>query len=152
MSPGLCSRRKWAPPVFEEVRTRGGFKCTVRVNNREYRTAEEYTSPDLAREAAAEQAYLICRCFSVNDGQRQDRDGLVQGLPVAIGTGRRNGNSQSVHADEASSFASSSESSLRAGIAVWPYNPNKQIMLAESESGSDRRSSNGSMMLDRSCI
>lgn len=37
-------------------------------------------------------AYLICRNFSVNDGMYpvgHDHGGVVQGIPVAIGTGRR---------------------------------------------------------------
>ena len=38
-------------------------------------------------------AYLICRNFSVNDGMypagHKRGGGVVQGLPVAIGTGRR---------------------------------------------------------------
>lgn len=36
-------------------------------------------------------AYLICRNFSVNDGMYpagHDHGGVVQGVPVAIGTGR----------------------------------------------------------------
>ena len=36
-------------------------------------------------------AYLICRNFSVNDGMYpagHDHGGVVQGIPVAIGTGR----------------------------------------------------------------
>ncbi|KAI1933136.1 hypothetical protein LOZ58_004431 [Ophidiomyces ophidiicola] len=37
-------------------------------------------------------AYLICRNFSVNDGMYpagHDHGGIIQGVPVAIGTGRR---------------------------------------------------------------
>lgn len=37
-------------------------------------------------------AYLICRNFSVNDGMYpagHDHGGVVQGIPVAIGTGRK---------------------------------------------------------------
>ena len=63
------------------------------MNNREYTSDAEYESDELARDAAATRAYLICRHFSVNDGmipgQRQGQGGVVQGLPVAIGTGRR---------------------------------------------------------------
>lgn len=36
-------------------------------------------------------AYLICRNFSVNDGMYpagHDHGGVIQGIPVAIGTGR----------------------------------------------------------------
>lgn len=64
----------------------------VRVNNREYQTDEVYGSETLARENAAMRAYLICRNFSVNDGMYpvgHDHGGVVQGIPVAIGTGRK---------------------------------------------------------------
>lgn len=49
-------------------------------------------SEQLARENAAMRAYLICRNFSVNDGMYpagHDHGGIVQGVPVAIGTGRK---------------------------------------------------------------
>ena len=64
----------------------------VRVNNREYQTDTVCTSDVLARESAAMRAYLICRNFSVNDGMYpvgHDHGGVVQGIPVAIGTGRK---------------------------------------------------------------
>ena len=40
----------------------------MRVNNREYQTETEYETEDLAQNAAAARAYMICRNFSVNDG------------------------------------------------------------------------------------
>ncbi|KAF2656334.1 hypothetical protein K491DRAFT_390010 [Lophiostoma macrostomum CBS 122681] len=90
---GLCQRRHWPDPLFQTYRTRYGYGCTVRVNNREYSTDVEYESDELAKNAAATRAYMICRNFSVNDGmypgQRPGQGGVVQGLPVAIGTGRR---------------------------------------------------------------
>jgi hypothetical protein len=64
----------------------------VRVNNREYQTDEECASETQARENAAMRAYLICRNFSVNDGKYpagHEHRGVVQGIPVAIGTGRK---------------------------------------------------------------
>lgn len=98
-SPGLCTRRSWPAPQFVPFRTRRGYGCVVRVNNREYSTGDTcYESEELARNAAATQAYMICRNFSVNDGmipgQRPgqaatDASGGRQGLPVAIGAGRR---------------------------------------------------------------
>lgn len=91
---GLCQRRHWPEPLFQPFRTHYGFGCTVRVNNREYSTDVEYETDELAKNAAATRAYMICRNFSVNDGmypnQRPGQGGVVQGLPVAIGTGRRN--------------------------------------------------------------
>jgi hypothetical protein len=92
MMLGLCQRRSWADPVFDSTRTRNGWISRVRVNNREYTSDEPYPSERLAREKAAELAYFICYNFSVNDGmypgQRAGQAGVVQGLPVAIGTGR----------------------------------------------------------------
>ncbi|KAF2841833.1 hypothetical protein M501DRAFT_1007961 [Patellaria atrata CBS 101060] len=96
---GLCQRRHWPDPLYEVFQTRRGYTCTVRVNNREYTTDTAYDSYELARNAAATRAYMICRNFSVNDGmypgQRQGQGGVIQGLPVAIGTGRRNTGSSS---------------------------------------------------------
>ena len=65
----------------------------MRVNGREYTSDTPYATAELARDKAAESAYMICRNFSVNDGmypgQKHGQGGIVQGLPVAIGTGRR---------------------------------------------------------------
>jgi hypothetical protein len=92
LSLGLCQRRHWPDPLFQTYRTRHGYGATVRVNNREYSTDVDYESEELAKNAAATRAYMICRNFSVNDGRDPgQRPGQVpQGLPVAIGTGRRN--------------------------------------------------------------
>lgn len=98
---GLCERRSWSEPAFETRRTNSGqYTCRVRVNNREYNSDTSYSSENLAREKAAESAYLLCYNFSMNDGMlpggRHCHAGVVQGLPVAIGTGRR----QSRHQQE----------------------------------------------------
>ncbi|KAF2089641.1 hypothetical protein K490DRAFT_72352 [Saccharata proteae CBS 121410] len=104
---GLCQRRHWPEPMYECDRTRRGYTCTVRVNNREYTTDAEYETDELARNAAATRAYMICRNFSVNDGmypgQRQGQGGVIQGLPVAIGTGRRSTYTSSNDYDSSSS-------------------------------------------------
>ena len=77
--------------------------------------------------------YIICRNFSVNDGKypghRPNQGGIVQGLPVAIGTGRRKpsadpSESSSVHGRYSHLLEGSS--------------------FSGSDSGSDRRSSSGS--------
>ncbi|KAJ5090248.1 hypothetical protein N7532_008932 [Penicillium argentinense] len=89
---GLCRRRRWPEPSYEAYNTPAGYTCVVRVNNREYQTDAVYGSETLARESAAMRAYLICRNFSVNDGMYpvgHDHGGVVQGIPVAIGTGRK---------------------------------------------------------------
>jgi hypothetical protein len=91
--PDLCHRRSWADPIFECRRSRQGYTCRVRVNNREYTCDNSYATENLAREKAAESAYYICYNFSINDGmypgQQHGQAGVTQGLPVAIGTGRR---------------------------------------------------------------
>lgn len=64
----------------------------VRVNHREYQSDGVYENETIAREHAAMRAYLICRNFSVNDGMypagHKNEGTIIQGLPVAIGTGR----------------------------------------------------------------
>ncbi|KAL4803681.1 hypothetical protein BDV18DRAFT_37741 [Aspergillus unguis] len=88
----LCRRRHWPEPLYEAYASATGYTCIVRVNNREYQTDVVCTSETLARENAAMRAYLICRNFSVNDGKYpvgHDHGGIVQGIPVAIGKGRR---------------------------------------------------------------
>ncbi|KAJ5772924.1 hypothetical protein N7457_007820 [Penicillium paradoxum] len=88
----LCRRRDWPEPIYNAYTSGTGYTCTVRVNNREYRTDALCASATLARESAAMRAYLICRNFSVNDGMYpagHDDGGVVQGMRVAIGTGRK---------------------------------------------------------------
>ncbi|KAL2215938.1 hypothetical protein M432DRAFT_552975 [Thermoascus aurantiacus ATCC 26904] len=88
----LCRRRRWPDPLYETYACPTGYTCVVRVNNREYQTDTVCETEMLARENAAMRAYLICRNFSVNDGMYpagHDHGGVVQGIPVAIGTGRR---------------------------------------------------------------
>ena len=135
MKLGLCNRRNWAEPYLESHRTRSGsYTATARVNNREYTTGnDEFPTPELARDAAACQAYIICRNFSVNDGMypgdRPNQGGIVQGLPIAIGTERQGTSKGS---------SSSSKTSTRR-----PTNTSQQS-TSGSERGSDRRSSSGS--------
>jgi len=94
----LCNRRRWPDPMFETRHSRNGWSCRVRVNNREYTCDHVYSTEELARDKAAESAYMICRNFSLNDGmypgQKQGQAGVTQGLPVAIGTGRRSSKHQ----------------------------------------------------------
>ncbi|KAF1991859.1 hypothetical protein K402DRAFT_399820 [Aulographum hederae CBS 113979] len=130
---GLCQRRQWPEPYYETYRAQHGWECTVRVNNREYTSDTEYTSEELARNAAATRAYMMCRNFIVHDGmypgQRADQSGVVQGLPVAIGAGRRNNyttrqdyeapSSMYVENESGGSSPRSSESDLDAGNQRW---------------------------------
>jgi hypothetical protein len=82
----------------------------VRVNNREYQTDAVCETEVRARESAAMRAYLICRNFSVNDGMYpagHSQGGAVQGIPVAIGTGRKSSRDD----DTDTSFSSGGSSS-----------------------------------------
>ncbi|KAM3416269.1 hypothetical protein BST61_g7875 [Cercospora zeina] len=108
----VCQRRQWPEPHYEPYRTRSGCHCKVRVNNREYCTEVPYASEGLARDGAAQKAYMICRNFSVNDGMGPgQRPGqTVQGLPVAIGTGRGGKRGSAASYDTASSTDGTSSS------------------------------------------
>lgn len=103
--------------MYEPYRIRSAYYCKVRVNNREYGTDVGYRSEDLARESAATKAFMICRNFSANDGMlpgQRPGGGVVQGLPVAIGTGRRmnrNSNSSVESYSDSSSGSNSPKSS-----------------------------------------
>lgn len=133
---GLCNRRQWPEPHYEPYLTRAGVKCVVRVNNREYHTDTTYENQTLANENAAMRAYLICRNFSVNDGRYpsgHSKHGVLQGMPVAIGTERR-----SHYTDDAESTASSGSRS--GGSSPRSYE-------APRAYGNDRRGSGASRML-----
>ncbi|KAL3464136.1 hypothetical protein BJX64DRAFT_286823 [Aspergillus heterothallicus] len=124
----LCRRRHWPEPIYESYANTTGYTCIVRVNNREYQTDIVCDSDILARENAAMRAYLICRNFSVNDGKYpagHDHGGIVQGIPVAIGKGRR-----SRYADEID--ISTSEGSRSGGSSPESYEGSRM--------GRDRRS------------
>lgn len=91
---GLCNRRSWPNPSYSAYQPKPGYwSCIVRVNNREYSTDVTYSRKDLAQESAATRAYMICRNFSVNDGMYpgQRLEAGAQGMPVAIGAGRKGG-------------------------------------------------------------
>ena len=93
MCPGLCQRRHWQEPRYYVTRGSHGFQCTVRVNNREYQTPRIQATESIAREEAALIAFNICRSFSANDGMYPTgfaHDGVIQGNPVPVGSGRHN--------------------------------------------------------------
>lgn len=61
----LCKRRRWPDPLYLPIPLSNGYYgCNVRVNGREYSIEHAKPTQDLAREAAAMQAYLICRNLS----------------------------------------------------------------------------------------
>lgn len=67
----LCKRRRWPDPHYECIPYSGGFACNIRVNHRDYPSDEIHATQELAREAAAQRAYLICRNISVNESLYQ---------------------------------------------------------------------------------
>jgi len=94
----LCERRNYPAPLYSIVRSTSGFRCVVRVNNREYQSDSYYSSEKMARENAALRAYNLCKNLSSNDGMYPagyHHGGLVQGVPVAIGSDRHRYGSES---------------------------------------------------------
>lgn len=65
----LCRRRRWTDPLYKCLPYGSGYACTVSVDHREYVTEKTYETEDLAKEAAAMKAYLICRNIGVSEGQ-----------------------------------------------------------------------------------
>lgn len=53
----------------------------MRVNHRDYQSDEVHATQDLAREAAAQRAYLVCRNISVNESLYQGQ-GAGNGAPI----------------------------------------------------------------------
>ena len=131
---GLCHRRQWPQPSYESYSTNPGVACVVRVNNREYKTDTTYENETLARENAAMRAYLICRNFSVSDGMYpsgHNKGGVLQGMPVAIGTERR-----SVYTEDLDSSASSGSRS--GGSSPETHGTFRAYRESRQESGMDR--------------
>lgn len=96
----------------------GGYRCIVRVNNREYQTPRTQSSEQTAREAAALIAFNICRSFSANDGMYPTgfaHDGVIQGNPVPVGSGRHNRDSNSSLESGAYHYTSDSVGSRSGG-------------------------------------
>jgi len=87
----LCQRRRWPEPAYQISYTPSGYRCVVRVNNREYQTSTYHPSDSSAKEGAALIAFNICRNFSANDGMYPTgfaHGGVIQGNPVPVGSGR----------------------------------------------------------------
>ncbi|EXJ94651.1 hypothetical protein A1O1_03047, partial [Capronia coronata CBS 617.96] len=90
---GLCQRRRWPEPAYQTSCSPAGYRCVVRVNNREYQTSNYHPSESSAKEGAALIAFNICRNFSANDGffpAGFAHGGVIQGNPVPVGSGRHN--------------------------------------------------------------
>lgn len=76
-------------------------------------------------------AYLICRNFSVNDGMYpagHDHGGVVQGIPVAIGTGRK-----SRYVDDTDGSLSTSGESRSGGSSPESYQIGRRLREREGK-------------------
>jgi hypothetical protein len=126
---GVCQRRHWPDPLYEPYGDRDRYYCKVVVNNREYCTDVPYETEELARDGAAMKAFMICRNFSSNDGYypgqrpgQRSANGVVQGVPVPIGTGRRSNRSSAGSYDstvsEGTSSGGNSPKSVESGFGT----------------------------------
>ncbi|KEF53711.1 uncharacterized protein A1O9_10112 [Exophiala aquamarina CBS 119918] len=100
---GLCQRRRWPEPSYQTSYSPAGYRCIVRVNNREYQTSTYHSSESSAKEGAALIAFNICRNFSANDGMYPTgfaHGGVIQGNPVPVGSGRHSRGSGNDHRAE----------------------------------------------------
>lgn len=77
----LCRRRRWPDPLYEPFVCGAGYACNVRVNHRDYQAESIHETEDLAKEAAAMRAYLICRNLSASDS-------LTSGAAGSLPTGQ----------------------------------------------------------------
>ncbi|MCJ1313372.1 hypothetical protein MMC25_007050 [Agyrium rufum] len=139
----LCSRRQWPEPSYQILSDpySGGYKCIVRVNNREYITEKPFTDLQLARENAAMRAYIICRDESqfLKRGRREQQvDGIFQGRPVAIGHGRPRPTSDGGESSFGSQSSTSGDSSLDYGVDSSPtsYDDPRASQYSSSSNGS----------------
>ena len=100
----------------------------------------------MAQDGAAMKAFMICRNFSANDGmfpgQRPGQvsaSGVVQGLPLAIGTGRRN------NRDSTASSESESGSNSPKSVEFWGGGSRGSPNGSDGYRRDDYRSSAGSL-------
>lgn len=142
----LCRRRQWPEPVYESYGSRVGYACVARVNNREYQTSTTYESEILARENAAMRAYLICRNFSVNDGMYppgHKKGGVLQGLPVAIGTERRSMYTEDTDLSTSSGSRSGGSSPRSLGSSRSDQDSRTRVQESSRSTRDNRRTSMG---------
>ncbi|KAI5809059.1 hypothetical protein DFH27DRAFT_522434 [Peziza echinospora] len=82
----LCKRRRWPEPHYDSYPYNGGYACNVRVNQRDYASDDIHATQDLAREAAAQRAYLICYNISISEGvypEKTPGSGIATQQPIA---------------------------------------------------------------------
>lgn len=130
----MCQRRHWPEPRYDVYYSSGGFRCIVRVNNREYQTPRIQSSESTAKEEAALIAFNICRSFSANDGMYPTgfaHDGVIQGNPVPVGSGRHS------HRDSNSSLDrhyTSDSTGSRSGGSSPDYTSRRYLASAQTSS------------------
>lgn len=134
---GLCQRRHWPEPRYYVTYGSGGFRCVVRVNNREYQTPRIQSSESTAKEEAALIAFNICRSFSANDGMYPTgfaHDGVIQGNPVPVGSGRHGHRDSSSSLDRADYHYTSDSTGSRSGGSSPDYNSRRFLATARPSS------------------
>lgn len=133
----LCQRRHWPEPRYVVTRSgSAGYRCVVRVNNREYQTPRIQTSESTAKEEAALIAFNICRSFSANDGMYPTgfaHDGVIQGNPVPVGSGRHNRDSNS-SLDQPNYHYTSDSAGSRSGGSSPDYSARHRVLPASKSS------------------
>lgn len=115
---GLCQRRRWPEPAYQVSCSPSGYRCVVRVNNREYQTPTYHPSETSAKEHAALIAFNICRNFSANDGMYPTgfaHGGVIQGNPVPVGSGRRSSRRAGTDARSEYRYGDSDSTGSRSG-------------------------------------
>lgn len=89
----LCDRRHWLKPLFHTYRTVNGYRCVVRVNKKKYSTKFEHKTEELAKNEAANRAYMIHLDSSMGNNTSTDQDPChgedSSRLPVATRIERR---------------------------------------------------------------
>lgn len=144
--PGLCQRRHWPEPRYYVSAGHGGYRCIVRVNNREYQTPRIQTSESTAKEEAALIAFNICRSFSANDGMYPTgfaHDGVIQGNPVPVGSGRHSRDSHSSFDRTDYQYTSDSAGS-RSGGSSPDYNSRRHTHVNPANRSSRHSSTSSS--------
>jgi hypothetical protein len=95
------------------------------------------SSESTAKEEAALIAFNICRSFSANDGMYPTgfaHDGVIQGNPVPVGSGRHNHRDSNSSLDRAEYHYTSDSVGSRSGGSSPDYGSRRYLMTAQQSS------------------
>jgi hypothetical protein len=137
---GLCQRRHWPEPRYYISYSSGGYRCVVRVNNREYQTPRFQSSESTAKEEAALIAFNICRSFSANDGMYPTgfaHGGVIQGNPVPVGSGRHSHRDSNSSLDRSEYHYTSDSNGSRSGGSSPDYGSRRYLESGQKPSRHD---------------